>query len=97
MSDFWLENAATPGKHTLVDCGYLKDQAARDRADKLLEHVSRKNIEIAGDGRLLVRIPPTKVKTVLAAIPEIKEGAAGYCWCTHGFGVMAAADSRGDK
>jgi hypothetical protein len=32
-----------------------------------------------------MRLPPKKASTVLAAMPEIREGAAGYCWCTHGF------------
>lgn len=85
MRSFWQENAAAPGKHALVDCGYIKEQDARDRADKILAHVARSNIEVAGHGRLLVRIPPAKLPGVLAAIPQIKAGTATYCWCTHGW------------
>lgn len=87
--NFWIDNATEPRKHVLVDCGYMAEQAARDRADKILKHVSPKNIVVAGYGRLLVRIPPAKVPAVLKAIPEIKEGGATYCWCTHGFGARA--------
>lgn len=89
MRSFWQENAAKR-VHTLVDCGYVRDQQARDNADKILKHVGRKNLEIAGFARIVVRIPPAKVADVLKAIPEINE-AAGYCWCTHGFGAI---DSR---
>lgn len=83
--NFWIDNATEPRQHTLVDCGYLNDKAARDRADKILKHVSRKNIVVGGHGRLMVRIPPAKVPVVLKAVSQIKEGAATYCWCTHGF------------
>lgn len=90
---FWLENATEPRKHVLVDCGYLKEKESRDRADKLLKHVARSNIVIAGFNRLLVRIPPAKLPKVLAAIPEIKAGAGTYCWCTHGW-LSRDGDSR---
>lgn len=83
MTNYWMENAFEAGKHTIVDIGPLNDQAARDRADKLFEHVSRRNLMIAGGvGRILMRIPPTKVKKVLLAFPEITAKCT-YSWCTH--------------
>jgi hypothetical protein len=30
-------------------------------------------------------VPPTKVGSVLAALPQIQAGQADYCWCTHGW------------
>ena len=93
---FWQENAIEPHKHALVDCGYLNDKTARDRADKILAHVSRTNIEVAGFNRLLVRLPPTKLTKVLAAIPQIKKGAATYCWCTHGWVDDVPSNARGE-
>lgn len=94
MPDYWMENAMSLGSmakeprvaaHTLIDLGYFNAKPARDRADQLLNMVSRKCLQIAGFGRLLVRIPPTKVGAVLAAFPGIKPATktSGYSWCTH--------------
>lgn len=82
---FWLDNAISPGMHTLIDLGYLDDHATQKRCEKLLELVSKKNFSVVGFNRLLVRIPKTKVGNVLDKIPAIKtsEEAPGYCWCTH--------------
>ena len=80
---FWMENAMQPGRHTLVDCGYTKDAEHRFKA--LAPLIGRKNFERVGNDRLVARIPPRKKAAVLAALPEISEGSAGYGWCTHGF------------
>ncbi len=92
MRSYWEENA-TQRVHTLVDCGYLNDQQSRDNADKVLKHVSRRNMELAGFRRIVIRIPPMKLASVLKAVPEIKEGAAEYCWCTHGFAPLGGRDA----
>ena len=84
MTDYWMDNAFEAGKHTLVDVGPVNDKAARNKADKLFKHVSRKeNLMLVGMGpEIVVRIPPAKVKKVLAAFPGIK-GKCTYSWCTH--------------
>lgn len=89
MKNWWLENAgevagkpgATP-PHLLLDLGYVNAKKSRDRADKVMKIVSRKNLQIAGFGRILIRIPPTLLDKVLTKFPEIKKGDC-YCWCTH--------------
>lgn len=85
MSGFWLENAAASGAptHTIVDCGYLNEQSARDNCDRLRGLVGRRNVEIVGFNRILVRIPPGKVAR-LSEITDIVSGG-GYCWTTHRF------------
>ncbi|MBE3134792.1 MAG: hypothetical protein IMZ55_15085 [Acidobacteria bacterium] len=91
MSNYWLDNAAClagnpKGKaaHFLLDLGYVKCDESRDRCDQIMAtcRIGRTNIELAGFGRLLLRIPPKKLAAVLAAFPDIQEGAA-YCWTTH--------------
>jgi hypothetical protein len=85
MSSYWLENGMHPthDRHKLVDCGYVTDQKARDRADRLMKHVSRSNVQIVGGPmRIVVRLPPTQIAAVMKVLP-IKEGGAEYCWCTH--------------
>lgn len=81
---YWQENAWSPGRHRLVDLGYVKHPAARRRADKMLRLVGRRNMEIAALGRILIRIPPRKIKLVLRTFPRIRPSAEapGYAWCT---------------
>lgn len=95
MSDFWMENAMQAGTHTLVDCGHIKDAEPHFRTLESL--IGKKNFQRVGNDRLVARIPPKKVVAVLAAVPSIQEGMAGYCWCTHGFvDGKGAAMGRGD-
>lgn len=83
MASFWLENGMQPGRHVLVDLGYTKDAEANFNA--LRPHLAASNFQRVGNDRLVARIPAKKVATVLTSVPQIKEGTAGYCWCTHGF------------
>lgn len=83
VQNYWIENANEPGKHVLVDLGYTID--AEENYNKLIQHISKSNFQRVGNDRLIARITPKKVDHVLAAVPEIMEGAQGYCWCTHGF------------
>lgn len=80
---YWMENAMSPGRHTLVDLGPVSQAEARFTA--LRKHIGSNAFEIVGNRRLVARIPQRKVTDVLAALPEIQEGKAGYCWCTHGW------------
>ena len=82
---YWMENAIEPGRHVLVDCGPWRERATQDRFKRLRERVALRNFERVGNDRLMVRLPRTVARTVLADMPEIQPGAAGYCWCTHGF------------
>lgn len=83
MKNYWMENGMQPGTHVLVDCGYIA--IAHERSLALRRHISGRNFQLVGNGRLVARIPPSKVTEVLEAFPQIKEGAHEYCWCTHGF------------
>lgn len=83
--DYWMENAVQPGKHVLVDCGPWGDTTTQERFKRLREQVSMSNFLRVGNDRLVVRLPPKKAHHVLAKMPEIQAGSAGYCWCTHGF------------
>lgn len=83
MPNYWMENAMKPGRHILVDLGYTADAEANFLA--LSPHIGKANFQRVGNDRLVARIPRKQLQTVLAALPQIKEGAAGYCWCTHGF------------
>ena len=85
----WMENAMQPGRHMLVDCGYTN--TAEQHFQKLEPLIGGKNFMRVGNDRLVARIPPKKKAAVLEAIPEITEGAAGYCWCTHGFADAQSA------
>lgn len=85
MPNYWMENAMQPGKHVLVDCGSWDASETQQRFHEMRSHVALANFQRVGNDRLVVRLPPKKATAVLAAIPEIKEGVVGYCWCTHGF------------
>ena len=85
----WLQNG-TGKNHMLVDMGCLDKQETRDNADKLLDAIKAAGHkgrcgEIVGNRRLVIRIPPKVKNVVIASCPEISEGSADYCWCTHGW------------
>ncbi len=84
MLGFWMENGMAPNhnRHTIVDLGPMAQ--AQQNFERLKPHLSLRNFERVGNDRLVARIPPRKVAVVLAAVPEITAGSAGYCWCTHG-------------
>ena len=86
--NWWLENAAVqqgPLPHVLIDFGYVKDESARMNADRVLAVLGKANLQLVGFGRIVIRVPPTKVTRVLEQFPEIHEGD-GYRWTTHRFG-----------
>lgn len=73
--------------HILLDVGYLRDPAAQERLLAVIacvgkSHKRRRNAEIAGFGRVLIRIPEDKLPILLQQYPEIQEGG-GYVWVTH--------------
>lgn len=91
-NSYWLENGMNGAgkdmahaKHTLVDMGSVDSQDAREATDRLMTYIGRRNVQVVGDGRITVRVPPRKRADTLTRFPEITEGAAGYCWCTHGW------------
>jgi hypothetical protein len=85
MASYWMENAMEPAKHTLVDLGYVTDKSARDRADRLREHLGHRNFQLVGSNRLVVRVPADKVPAIMKRFRAIRPAAErpGYCWCTH--------------
>ena len=91
---YWMENAMQPGRHVLVDCGPWSEPTTQERFKRLCARVALRNCERVGNDRLVVRLPPKVAPAVLDDMPEIKPGAAGYCWCTHGFAGPNAAGKR---
>lgn len=86
MADYWLENAAEPAKHLLVDLGYVNCKDSRDRADRLFRFgIAKRNMQLVANGRVLIRIPPSKAKAVFRTFRGIRPAAKapGYTWCTH--------------
>lgn len=79
MMDRVLDPESVP---TLIDLGYIRDRAARDRADALVAHgISRRNLSIEGHGRLLMKCPKRKTKSALEKFPIVK--GSTYWQCTH--------------
>ena len=73
----------------VVDCGYLKEQAARERVDMLrAAGIGRENIQLGGFHRLLVRIPPRKAAQMLTRFP-IVAGKTYYGSTHHWLGLSA--------
>lgn len=85
MPNYWIENAIQPDRHVLVDCGNWGDPMTQERFVRLRKHVALRQCIRIGNDRLVVRLPPKVAPAVLQDMPEIQPGAAGYCWCTHGF------------
>lgn len=81
---YWQQNGMG-AKHTLIDMGSVDDQAVRDATDRLIPLLGRTNVQIVGNGRVTVRLPPKKVDATLEKFPQIVAGAAEYCWCSHGW------------
>ena len=77
-----MDNAMEHGKHILLDLGYVGNEITRNHCDSITELISKKNIEIVYCGRVLVRIPPAKLKMIIEKFPEIEERQT-YSWCTH--------------
>lgn len=88
----WLENMMKPGTHIIVDCGYVRHPNARRNAGRLFKLMGLKNTKghclIAGFGRLLVRIPPTKEKLLkrFKTITKRRKNGRGYCDTTYVYG-----------
>lgn len=82
---YWMQNAVG-GTHTLVDMGNVDEQSVRDATDRVKAKIGRgAQIQVVGNGRVTLRIPPKKVQQAMADFPEIVADAAGYCWCSHGW------------
>lgn len=94
MADFWLENASTkPPPHVIVDLGYAHHSQVRDRADELMKMLGKQNLQVVYLGRVLVRIPPIKVRAVLMNFPNIEERCT-YSWCTHSWIPAGGGDLK---
>lgn len=85
--NFWAENmcASRSGAfpHAIVDLGYVKHPVVRRRRDRLIAlGIGKGNIMVEYIGRVLVRIPPKKLKKILAACRGMQEDDT-YSWTTH--------------
>ena len=79
---YWMDNAMEEGKHILIDLGYAGNEKTRNHCDAITKIISKKNVEIVYCGRVLVRIPPSKLKMIMEKFPDIEERQT-YAWCTH--------------
>lgn len=96
--DWWVENMnASEGEeypHDIIDLGYIKHPTTRQRCDRLLAlGIGKRNVQIDYVGRVLVRIPPSKVKRILAACRGIRKKVT-YSWCTHAWIPKGANDLK---
>ena len=83
MADYWNDNGLEPGKHTLIDLGYVDDKSM-DKVEKLLPFIKKRNFQVVGFNRLVVRIPPEKVSQIINQFPiKTSKERKGYIWCTH--------------
>lgn len=75
MSRFGLmvERAMNPlSIPVLVDLGYLDEKASRDRADALMAGgLSRRNLSIEGNRRILMKVPPKKAEAIFKRFPIV--------------------------
>ena len=81
---FIIQNAAGAG-HILVDLGYVYNPEVPDRVKKLRAlHIGKANFQVhSWAGRMLVRIPPRKLK-LLAHLPIMEYGEyPTYSQATH--------------
>jgi len=79
--DAWMFNEN--GEHVIIDLGYFHEPGIEERHKALNQLVSKRNFLSYSNRwyhRLMVYVPPTKVETVLAGIPQIK--AKSDCWHT---------------
>lgn len=75
---------------TIVDLGYTKDAATKERFDTLLAAgYAKRNFRIEGYGRLLMYVPPTKLGKLLSAFP-IDEGETYFRTTHHWRGLRDA-------
>lgn len=89
--DAWMENAAEPGKHAILDLGYITVASTRERGDRVMKYVGRANFGVAGASRLIVVVPRSKLARLLAALPiKTVSEQPGYCWTTHSWFDEAA-------
>ncbi len=74
MKGLWMDVEMHKKEIVVIDCGYLSEQGARDRADEIMAlGVGKGNLAsgpTAGrDPRIHIHIPPSKVKKVMEALP----------------------------
>lgn len=74
MKGLWMRVEMEKEDIVVIDCGYLSEQGARDRADEIMAiGVGKSNLASGptggNDPRIHIHIPPSKVKKVLGALP----------------------------
>lgn len=85
--DTWMDVEVDKADIIVVDCGYVSEQSARDRADAIFAlGVSKSNLvwgPSTGVPRIHVKIPKSKVAKVMAALPISDEKT--WYGATHSF------------
>lgn len=75
---------------TIVDLGYIKDDATKERFETLVAAgCPKRHFRIEGYGRLLMYVPPTKLGKLLSAFP-IDEGKTYFRTTHHWRGLLDA-------
>ena len=73
MSDLWMRVEMDKADIVVVDCGYVSEQDARDRADEIFAlGVGKKNLSwgpSTREPRIHIMIPKNKTDKVLSALP----------------------------
>ena len=69
----WMDVEMDKKDIMIIDCGYVTDKDARNRADEIFDMgIGKKNLRwgaSTGDPRIHIYIPKTKVKKILIALP----------------------------
>ena len=73
----WMDVEMDKKDIMIVDCGYVTEENARNRADEIFAlGVGKKNLKwgpSTGDPRIHIHIPKSKTEKVLAALPISNE------------------------
>lgn len=66
----WFEVEAEKKNIVVIDCGYINDEAARNRADRILNlGIGRRNLECGPSNRIFVKIPKSKQSMIFKSLP----------------------------
>lgn len=93
MSNLWMKKEVFKEDVMIVDCGYVTEQHARDRADKLLAFgISNRHLGIELMNRILFEIPKRKRADVMREFPII--AGETYFGATHRWDDGFTADGQ---
>lgn len=77
MNDLWMRVEMDKENIMVIDCGYLSEQGARNRADQIFNlGVGKCNLACGpstAGSRIHIHIPKSKIKKVMEALPVSDE------------------------